>query len=85
MLISPTVDALHALNLGGMARALTEQRESPEYAALTFEERLGLLVDREALDRSNRRLDATSRRPSCAPPPAWRTSTSTGLAASIAR
>jgi DNA replication protein DnaC len=57
MLISPTVDALHALNLGGMARALAEQRESAEYQALTFEERLGLLVDREAQDRSNRRLE----------------------------
>ncbi|MDQ2961214.1 MAG: IS21-like element helper ATPase IstB [Candidatus Dormibacteraeota bacterium] len=57
MLISPTVDALHALNLGGMARALAEQRESPDYAALTFEERLGLLVDREAQDRGNRRLE----------------------------
>jgi DNA replication protein DnaC len=57
MLISPTVDALHALNLGGMALALAEQRESAEYQALTFEERLGLLVDREAQDRSNRRLE----------------------------
>jgi DNA replication protein DnaC len=57
MLTNPTVDKLRALNLTGMARALAEQLERAEYAALSFEERLGLLVDREAQDRDNRRLD----------------------------
>ena len=47
MLITPTLDKLHALNLSGMARALTDQLARAEYAALGFEERLGLLVDRE--------------------------------------
>lgn len=61
MLVSPTVDKLHDLNLTGMARALMEQRDNAEYHSLTFEERLGLLVDREALDRSNRRLDRNLR------------------------
>jgi len=56
MLISPTLDKLQALSLGGMARAFSEQLESPSYAELSFEERLGLLVDREAQDRENRRL-----------------------------
>jgi len=56
MLINVTLDKLQALSLGGMARALTEQLESPGYAELSFEERLGLLVDREAQDRENRRL-----------------------------
>jgi len=56
MLISPTLDKLQALSLGGMARAFTEQLERPDYAELSFEERLGLLVDREAQDRENRRL-----------------------------
>jgi DNA replication protein DnaC len=56
MLISPTLDKLQALSLGGMARALGEQLESPGYAELSFEERLGLLIDREAQDRENRRL-----------------------------
>jgi len=56
MLITPTIDKLGALGLGGMARALTEQLESPTYAELSFEERLGLLVDREMQDRENRRL-----------------------------
>ena len=35
---------------------LQEQREHPDYAALSFEERLGLLVDRELTERQNRRL-----------------------------
>jgi DNA replication protein DnaC len=56
MLIEPTIEKLQALSLGGMARALAEQLESPTYAGLSFEERLGLLVDREAQDRENRRL-----------------------------
>jgi DNA replication protein DnaC len=57
VLTSPTLDRLHTLGLGGMARALAEQREQAAYAALGFEERLGLLVDREVCDRDNRRLE----------------------------
>jgi DNA replication protein DnaC len=57
MLTTPTFDKLHALGLGGMARALQEQLERPDHQGLTFEERLGLLVDRESLDRDNRRLE----------------------------
>ena len=56
MLINPTLDKLQALSLGGMARAFEEQLGRPDYAELSFEERLGLLVDREAQDRENRRL-----------------------------
>jgi len=57
VLTSPTLDKLFALNLAGMARALAEQRETPAYAELPFEDRLGLLVDREATERENRRLE----------------------------
>jgi DNA replication protein DnaC len=57
MLTSPTLEKLRALGLTGMARALAEQLERADYQALTFEERLGLLVDREAQDRDNRRLE----------------------------
>lgn len=57
MLINATFDQLRELNLTGMARALTEQLESTEYSGLTFEDRLGLLCDREIQDRSNRRLE----------------------------
>src|SRR6516164_8312922 len=40
----------------GMAKALSEQMDLPESQALSFEERLGLLVDREMTVRSDRRL-----------------------------
>ncbi len=56
MLITPTIDKLHALALMGMARALADQLERPDYADRSFEDRLGLLVDREMADRENRRL-----------------------------
>jgi DNA replication protein DnaC len=56
MLINATIEKLQDLALGGMARAFEEQLASPGYAELSFEERLGLLVDREAQDRENRRL-----------------------------
>lgn len=39
-----------------MFRALEEQLAMPDCKDLPFEERLGLLVDREATDRENRRL-----------------------------
>ena len=57
MLINHTVEKLHQLRLAGMATALGEQLERPDrYAELEFTDRLGLLVDREAADRDNRRL-----------------------------
>lgn len=58
---SQTIDTLYALNLGGMARALATQQAQPDYAALSFEERLGLLVDAEATERDNRRLERNQR------------------------
>ena len=39
-----------------MARALDDQRRTPACEVMTFEERLGLLVDREAAERDTRRL-----------------------------
>ena len=56
MLSHPTHDRLVALGLVGMAKAFEEQRQQPAVASLTFEERLGLLVDREAVERESRRL-----------------------------
>jgi DNA replication protein DnaC len=56
MLTHPTLDKLHALKLTGMLQALLEQMHMPEIPALSFEERLGLLVDREMTERENRRL-----------------------------
>ena len=56
MLTHPTHDRLIALGLTGMAKALEEQRRHPDVEALSFEERLALLVDREAIERENKRL-----------------------------
>jgi DNA replication protein DnaC len=56
MLIHPTLDTLRALGLTAMAQALEEQLQLPDIGALSFEERLGLLVDRELTARESRRL-----------------------------
>ena len=50
MLNHPTYERLTQLRLTGMARALAEQAQHPDIQALTFEERLGLLVEREAAE-----------------------------------
>ena len=55
MLNHPTTEGLVALNLMAMAEGLAEQRGNPDHEALAFEDRLGLLVDRELLARENRR------------------------------
>ena len=54
MLNHPTVDKLQQLRLTGMARALAQQAMSPEIGQLSFEERLGLLVDSESSERESR-------------------------------
>jgi len=56
MLTSATIDGLKALRLHAMAAALAEQNEQAGYAGLGFDERLGLLVDRELTDRASRRI-----------------------------
>jgi DNA replication protein DnaC len=56
MLLHPTLERLHALGLAGMFRALQEQMQMPECQQMPFEDRLGLLVEREAAERENRRL-----------------------------
>jgi DNA replication protein DnaC len=57
MLINPTIAKLQALGLGAMAAALADQAATPgPWAELSFEDRLGLLVDREADARDSRRL-----------------------------
>jgi DNA replication protein DnaC len=62
MLTHPTHDQLVQLRLLGMAKALTEQAQLPELAALTFEERLGLLVERELTERHQRQTSRRLRR-----------------------
>jgi DNA replication protein DnaC len=62
MLKHPTLDKLHALKLTGMAAALADQSATTDITELTFEERLGLLVDREMTERDNRRMTSRLRR-----------------------
>ena len=61
MLTHPTTERLRDLGLIGMARALEEMRRQPDSAALDFEERLALLVDRERLERDTKRLQTRLR------------------------
>jgi len=56
MLTNPTMEKLQTLKLTGMLKALTEQQQMPEIDSLGFEERLGLLIDREMTERENRKL-----------------------------
>ena len=57
MINTQTIDGLYTLKLSAMAQGLQEQRQSAQYQALGFEERLGMLVDREIEERENRRLE----------------------------
>lgn len=56
MLIHPTLETLQHLRLRGMYKALQEQLQRPETDSLSFEERLGLLLEREVTERETRRL-----------------------------
>ena len=47
MLLNQTLEKMHALHLDGMAEALEEQRRQGDIARLDFEDRLGLLIDRQ--------------------------------------
>ena len=56
MLTQPLLDNLSKLRLSGFRTALEEQLRNPQYAELSFEERLGLLVDVETTRRANNSL-----------------------------
>lgn len=56
MMLEATLNKLHQMKLFGMAEALVEHNQSAMYSNLSFEERLGLLIDREMAHRDNRRL-----------------------------
>jgi DNA replication protein DnaC len=51
-----TITRLRALRLEGMARAFEEQLLQPAAQSLSFEERFGLLVDRETSWRDSKRI-----------------------------
>jgi DNA replication protein DnaC len=56
MLTQPLIEQLHALRLRGMAAALEQQHANAERSALTFEERLGLMIQHEVTERASARL-----------------------------
>lgn len=56
MLIQQTLEALRQLRLDGMAQAVETQRTNAAVQSLSFEERLGLIVEAELQLRENRRL-----------------------------
>lgn len=57
MLVNATMKKLAELGLSTMADGLSDQLADPDtYAELSFEDRLGLLVDKEADARDSRRL-----------------------------
>lgn len=56
MLPNPTLDKLQILRLHGMIKALGEQHATPDINDLSFDERLGLMVDRELTEREDARL-----------------------------
>ncbi|WP_198431185.1 ATP-binding protein, partial [Pseudomonas syringae] len=56
MLPNPTLDKLQTLRLHGMIKALNEQHATPDINDLSFDERLGLMVDREMTEREDARM-----------------------------
>ncbi len=56
MLQEPTYEKMTQMRMRGMAEAWLEQQKDPEIGGLTFDERLGLLIDAEALQRDNARM-----------------------------
>jgi DNA replication protein DnaC len=56
MLTQPLLDKLTQLRLTAFRAALEEQLHNPQYTDLSFEDRLGLLVDVECTHRDNTRL-----------------------------
>lgn len=61
MLTHPLLDRIKKLKLTGMAEALLEQLQDSSVSKLSFEDRLGLLIDREACLRTNRLLQSRLR------------------------
>jgi DNA replication protein DnaC len=56
MLPNPTLDKLQTLRLQGMIKSLGEQHATPDINNLSFDERFGLMVDRELTEREDARL-----------------------------
>lgn len=62
MLTHPILEKLQAMRFYGMRKAFEEQLQMADMDKLSFEERFGLLVDREQTERSDRRLQTRLRK-----------------------
>ena len=62
MLVHPIIDKLQSLRFFGMRTAFEEQMQTADIDQLNFEERIGLLVDREMTERENRRFKTRLRK-----------------------
>jgi DNA replication protein DnaC len=56
MLREPTIEKLQTMRLHAMAEAWTQQGNSPDLNALSFDERFGMLIDAEWMARENKRV-----------------------------
>ena len=56
MLLEQTVEKLQELKFSGMIKALRDQENNGGYREMSFEDRLGYLVEQEYTERANRRL-----------------------------
>jgi DNA replication protein DnaC len=57
MLMEPTMEKMKALKLEAMIAAWVSQMKDPDTAKLSFDERLGLLIEAEWIHRENKRLE----------------------------
>ena len=62
MLNHPTLSKLQGMKFHGMARAFAEQLDTADIGTLDFDDRFGLLVDREWTERHSRQLSNRLRR-----------------------
>jgi len=76
MLSHPLYEKLAQLRLAGMLLGLKEQMNCPEVDRLSFEERLGLLVDRQITERETTSSPRGLKKPGCDKTLVWRMSTS---------
>jgi len=56
MLREPTIEKLQMMRLRAMAEAWTQQGNSTDLNALSFDERFGMLIDAEWMARENKRM-----------------------------
>ena len=56
MLVHATVEKMTAMHLTAMAEAFQRQLTSAQFADLSFEDRIGLLIDHEWTAREQRKL-----------------------------